>query len=142
MPVGIYKRTANMKTGKYKHYPHQGFQKRNKIGNRFKKGHQSVFKGKKRPNMSGVNNYAWKGGEYKSNNGYFYILTPNHPRANCRRYVKRANLVMEKIIGRFLKPKEIVHHKNRIKVDDRPENLQLFANDIKHHKFHNLNKNY
>ena len=51
---------------------------------------------------------------------------------------------MEEIIGRYLIPPEMVHHKGikypfgsiENKQDDRPENLQLFANRKKHTKFH------
>ena len=51
---------------------------------------------------------------------------------------------MEKHLGRYLKPEEIVHHKGtkypmgsvKDKQDDRPENLQLFTNQSKHMEFH------
>lgn len=68
--------------------------------------------------------------------GYVFIHAPFHPKAQKSGYVKRANIVMEQHIGRFLKPKEIVHHINGIKDDDRLKNLQLFTNESKHQKFH------
>ena len=87
----------------------------------------------------------WKGGIIKDSRGYILIKCPTHPFHPKNGYVNRSHLVMEKMIGRYLKPGEIVHHKGtkypidsiKNKQDDRPENLQLFANDSKHTKFHN-----
>ncbi len=49
---------------------------------------------------------------------------------------------MEKHIGRYIKPPELVHHKGikypndpmKNKQDDRIENLELFATNSDHHK--------
>lgn len=97
----------------------------------------------KKGQNAGEKNWNWKKGIKKSR-GYICILNPSHPRADCQGYIKRAILVMEKIIGRFLEPQEVVHHKGtkypmgsyEDKGDDRPKNLQLFANRSKHLKFH------
>lgn len=94
-------------------------------------------------NCSNINNSNWKGGVKKSN-GYVYILSPNHPNCHCDGYVKRATLVIEKNIGRYLKKGEEIHHKgakypvNSIenKSDDRLENLQLFSSKGEHSAFH------
>lgn len=79
-------------------------------------------------------NPAWIGGIIKQS-GYIYIRKPKHP-FNQHGYVKRARLIMEQIIGRYLTPKEIMHHINGIKTDDRPENLRLINNRSEHSKIH------
>ena len=94
-------------------------------------------------NLGKLGNF-WKGGKIVSSQGYIFIYKPEHPYCIKRRYVLRSRLVMEKHLGRYLKPEEIVHHKGikypmgtvRNKQDDRVENLQLFANHSKHMYFH------
>lgn len=39
---------------------------------------------------------------------------------------------MEKILGRYLHPLEVVHHKNNKKADNRPKNLKLYASNADH----------
>jgi len=100
----------------------------------FKKGHQ-FWLGKKRPNMSKEKHPNWKGGKRMAH-GYLTILMPNHPRAVKNGYVKNCYLIMEKHLGRFLKPNEFIHHINHIRNDDRLENLQL-VNRSSHCKIEN-----
>lgn len=45
--------------------------------------------------------------------------------------------VMEKKLGRKLKQGEIVHHINRNKLDNSPENLEVFACQEEHERHHN-----
>lgn len=77
----------------------------------------------KKRNLSGKDNPNWNGGEHMWQ-GYVLIYKPEHPRAWGGKYVKRARLVLEEQLGRYLLLGMDVHHKNEIKNDDRPENLE------------------
>lgn len=74
---------------------------------------------------------AWKSGRTRTIHGYVKVQCPDHPKAkggksNQGNYVLEHVLVMEKMLGRFLLPGENVHHKNGVKDDNRPENLELW----------------
>lgn len=57
----------------------------------------------------------------RSSSGYIFITLPNGER------IQEHRLIMEQILGRPLRPDEVVHHKNGIITDNRPENLEVMT---------------
>lgn len=70
--------------------------------------------------------------------GYIRIFHPEPHSYKTQQYVLEHILIMEKMLGRPLKHPEIVHHKNGIPHDNRPENLQLFSNPFDHNTYEQL----
>jgi len=86
--------------------------------------------------ISGSNSHFWKGGRYNDKYGYIYIYKPEHPFASSIGYVKEHRLVVEEAIRRYLTSKEVIHHINEIKKDNRRKNLYLFATQKEHASYH------
>lgn len=78
---------------------------------------------------------SWKGGRI-IDNGYICILKPKHPYCNGKGYIQEHRLVMEKHLGRYLTKKEVVHHLDGDKANNKIENLHLFADMGEHHSYH------
>lgn len=147
MPKGIYKRIIGVNCGfnlgkkfsdeirKKLSVAHKGQHSSPKT--EFKKGkHYSIKTEFKKGKLTGNKHPCWKGGKVKSDN-HWLIYKSDHPFASKRdKYVLEHRLVMEKHLGRYLKPKEVVHHINEDSLDNRLENLMLFSNQNEHTKYH------
>lgn len=111
-----------------------------KLNHNFGKKHSNKTKRKmsqNHPDISGSKNPNWKNG-IKVSQGYIYIYLPNHPN-NKKNYIKKANLVIEKKIKRYLKKAEVIHHKDKNKQNDCISNLVLCKNESEHQrKYHKI----
>lgn len=84
----------------------------------------------------GERNSNWRGGIHMDHGGYRQVRAIGHPYASRHGYVLEHRLVMERILGRYLLPGEEVHHRNRIKTDNRPSNLEFCATHREHMQRH------
>lgn len=60
-------------------------------------------------------------------NGYRVLSRIGHPAATNRGQIMEHTLVMYEMIGRKLNKNESIHHKNGDRLDNRPENLELWS---------------
>jgi hypothetical protein len=90
----------------------------------------SYAKQKNSSGWKGEQSRHWKGGRRLDERGYVLVYQPGHHsiKYGARRYVLEHRLVMEQVLGRPLLEKERVHHKNGVRDDNRPGNLELWMN--------------
>jgi hypothetical protein len=88
--------------------------------------------------MNATTGIEWtETGRSLASNGYVLIrVGKGHPLADVRGYAYEHRLVASKTIGRWVLPTEQVHHKNEIKTDNRPENLEVMRSTAEHHVRH------
>lgn len=76
---------------------------------------------------TGEKNPRWKGGKMIGDSGYVYLTSKVTSGKQAGKTVLEHRKVMEKHIGRELRPEETVHHKNGERGDNRLENLELWS---------------
>jgi hypothetical protein len=59
--------------------------------------------------------------------GYVRLYRPDHPNRQASGWVFEHVFVMSDSLGRALLPDERVHHRNGVRDDNRPENLELWS---------------
>lgn len=89
------------------------------------------IKGGNRPKVWGDKHSSWKGGRFIASDGYVHIHL-----GSPRKYRKEHFLVIEESIGRPLTSKEVIHHIDGDKQNNRIDNLVLLENESAHRKLH------
>lgn len=81
------------------------------------------------PARMGLAHPRWNGGVMHTSQGYIAIKVPKgHHLRQAHGYAYEHKLVAEQMLGRHLMSGEVVHHKNRDRADNQPENLVVLMN--------------
>lgn len=84
----------------------------------------------------------WNGGRKVRKDGYVFCVAPDdHPypaytKPNGLKYILEHRLVMEQMIGRYLDPAEVVHHRDENPSNNDPSNLILVESQAAHVREH------
>jgi HNH endonuclease len=83
-------------------------------------------------NCQGSSNPAWNGGVRRDKQGYILVKCPDHPHTTKQGYVRQHRLVAEEMLGRYLLPTEVVHHKDDDPGNNDPSNLMVYETNAQH----------
>ena len=115
----------------------KNFNLRERISKNHKGKHYSEKTEFKKGQFTKEKHPMWKGGKYKDFDGYWLILKPEHLNSNKQGYIRKSRLIVSTFLNRPLDRKEVIHHINEIKDDDRLENFYLFKKR-EHDKYHTI----
>ena len=76
----------------------------------------------------------WKGGRMMHGR-YWYVRADDHPHCTKNGYVAEHRLVVEADIGRYLRPREVVHHIDGDPGNNLLANLMVFQTNADHLRF-------
>ncbi len=82
--------------------------------------HQQLMRGEALRPLRQPNGSSWR-----LPNGYVRCSAPGHPNAKASGQILEHRLVMSGVLGRPLHADETVHHRNGVRHDNRPANLEL-----------------
>lgn len=80
-----------------------------------------------RPIDGPIRQWRANGPGHVTKGGYREVIVKGHPNAGKDWRILEHRFVMSTILGRPLLPGESVHHKNGDRLDNRPENLELWV---------------
>ena len=84
------------------------------------------MRGRHGNHATGKANARWNGGRWKHPDGYIGVAVPEgHHLRQAHGYAFEHQIVAEETIGRRLNDDEVVHHRNGVRDDNRPENLEV-----------------
>jgi hypothetical protein len=83
--------------------------------------------------------FPYTGGHTSIDGGYIFELCPDHPKANQWVFVPQHRLVVERKLGHYLPPGFDMHHKDRVKTNNDPDNLEVLTRS-EHMKRHREEK--
>jgi hypothetical protein len=120
---------------KGKKYPHSEITKLKMSQAHIGKRLSEEWKKKISKALEGKKSYLWKGGRIRRK-GYILCLKKEHPFSWKQGYIFEHRLVMEAELGRYLLPREVIHHIDGDRSNNEIDNLMLFGSWKEHRKYH------